>query len=273
VSEIIVDMNAWLGSWPFQYFQDETAADLVRRLAAEGITHAAVGNPEAAFSPDCLGTNERLLERVAGRPSLLPVLAVDPTKGDAPDILALAVKRKVRALRVFPGYHCYELSSPAAVSLIEKIAALCTVVLVVQVRMEDERTHHPLCKIPPVSIESIVETARRFPSLQVVAACPYYWEAMDLVRGPANLAFEISHVETLRTLLSLSQQAPADRILFGTHVPFLQSMATLMKLRAPYVPADLRLAVASANATRVLGALARPSVTRKKAATRPRKGR
>jgi hypothetical protein len=96
--------------------------------------------------------------------------------------------------------------------------------------------------------------ARRFPGLRIVAQCPYYHEAVDLGKGPANLSFDISHVETLRTLLSLTGQVPVDRVLYGTHAPFLQSYAALMKLDAPYVTPEVRAAVGSGNARALFGA-------------------
>ncbi len=145
--------------------------------------------------------------------------------------------------------------------------------------MEDERTHHPLCRIPPVKIESIVDLARRFPALPVVAQCPYYHEAIELAKGPSNLSFDISHVETLRTLPSLAQQVPVERVLYGTHVPFLQSRAALMKLDAPDVTPALRAAVGWENARALFGAslaarrtaaAARKPVTAAKSAPRRR---
>jgi hypothetical protein len=250
----VIDVNAWLGQWPFQYFHDETAALLQERLAAEGVTCALVGSPEGAFNPDCLASNRILLRRLEGSRMLLPVLAADPTKGDWPDILVLARKAAAPAVRLFPGYHCYELGSAPALELVEHVAKAGSLALFVQIRMEDERTHHPLCRIPPVKIESIIDLARRFPALSIVAQCPYYHEAVDLAKGPANLSFDISHVETLRTLVSLASQVPVERVLYGTHVPFLQSRAALMKLDAPYVPPEVRAAVGSENARALFGA-------------------
>ncbi len=268
----LVDVNAWLGPWPFQYFHDDTARLLEARLLAEGIGAALVGSPEAAFNPDCMAADKLLLSRLAGSSILRPVMALDPTKGDWKDVLSLGRDEGVAAIRLFPGYHCYELSSGAAVTAVEAIAAARSFALFVQMRMEDERTHHPLCRIPPVTVTSIIELARRFPTLSVVAVCPYNHEARELARGPDNLLFEISHVETLRTIASLLEAVPADRVLFGTHVPFLQSRAAVMKLEAPYVPADARAAIGSVNAARILGkAATAPAPARKKPATSARK--
>jgi predicted TIM-barrel fold metal-dependent hydrolase len=249
----LVDVNAWLGSWPFQYVNDDTARLLEARLLAEGIDQAFVGSPEAAFNPDCMAANQVHLVRLAGSSVLRPVMALDPTKGDWKDILSLSRDKGVAAIRLFPGYHCYELSSAPALAAIEAIAKAGTFALFVQMRMEDERTHHPLCKIPAVSVPSIVDMANQFPGLTVVAICPYNHEARELGKGPANLLFEISHVETLRTIASLLEAVPAERVLFGTHAPFLQPRAAVMKIHARYVPDDAQRIIGIENARRILG--------------------
>jgi uncharacterized protein len=63
---------------------------------------------------------------------------------------------------------------------------------------------------------------------------------------------ELSHVERLRTVASLLAEVPAERILFGTHAPFLTPRAAVMKLEAPYVPAPARRAIGSSNALAIL---------------------
>ena len=249
----IVDVNAWLGPWPFQYFHDDTARRLESRLAAEGIGHAMVGSPEAAFNPDCLAVNRLLLKRLKGSETLHPVPALDPTKGDWRDILALARDAGAAAVRLFPTYHCYDLSSGPALAAVEEIAKNGRFTLFLQVRMEDERTHHPLCMIPSLEMSAISTLASRFPGLSIAVLCPLFHEAVELSQCPANVSFDIAYVETLRTIASLLQNVPATRVLFGSHTPFLQPRAAVMKVEAPYVPAETRKAIVSVNARALMG--------------------
>ena len=249
----IVDVNTWLGSWPFQYFRDDSARRLESRLAAEGIGHALVGSPEAAFNPDCLAVNRLLLRRLKGSAALHPVLALDPTKGDWRDILAVARGEGAAAVRLLPTYHGYDLASPPVLTAVEDIAAHGHLALFLQVRMEDERTHHPLCKIPSLPVPSILALARRYPGLPVAALCPLYREAVELAKGPDNLRFDLAYVETLRTVSSLLGEVPVERVLFGSHTPFLQTRAAVLKVAAPYVPVEARRAIWSVNARAMLG--------------------
>ncbi len=248
----LVDVNAWLGSWPFQYFHEATAAILADRLAAEGITAAAVGNPEAAFNPDIMESNRILVRRLEKHAMLRPVPAVDPTKRDWRDVLALCRDEGAAAVRVFPGYHGYELGSPAAMAVMEQLAGERTLPLFVQVRMEDERTHHPRCRIAAVEVASVLEAAGRFPTLRFVALCPYFHEAVDLAKGPANVSFDISHVERLRTVSSLLAEVPLQRVLFGSHAPFLQPLAAVMKVQAPSAGEEARRAIGFENVAAII---------------------
>ncbi len=249
----MVDVNVWLGAWPFQYFQLDTARRLQNHLADEGIAQAFVGSPEAAFNADCAATNRLLLKRLDRVTTLHPVLALDPTKGDWKDILAMAGDEGAAAVRLFPNYHCYELDSPAAIAAVEEIAAAGKLALFVQMRMEDERTHHLMCKIPGVQVAAVSGVARRFAALPMVAVCAYYHEAVELTRQNPNLRVELSHVETLRTVATLLGEAPQERILFGSHTPFLQTRAAVMKVIAPYVSEAARRSLAEDNTRGILG--------------------
>jgi predicted TIM-barrel fold metal-dependent hydrolase len=250
----IIDVNVWLGAWPFQYFHDSSARALERRLESEGIVEALVGSPEAAFNPDCSAVNLRLARRLAGSSRLHPVPALNPTMGDWRDILERARGEGRAAIRLFPTYHVYDLASKEALTAIEQIARSGKLALFLQMRMEDERTQHPLCRVPGLPTETIADVARRFPELPVVALCPCYHEAVELAKATANVHMDLSHVETLRTLASLLGEVPAERILFGSHAPFLTPRAAVMKLEAPYVPRPARRAIGATNARAILGA-------------------
>ena len=251
----IVDVNAWLGVWPFQYFRDDTARKLENRLEAEGIEQALVGNPEAAFNPDCAATNRLLTKRLSGRPRLRAIHAANPVLADWPDVVRSCRDQGGVAIRLFPGYHCYDLTGAPALELIEETARAGDLPLFIQMRMEDERTHHPRCRIPGVSVDHIVEISRRYPELRMAALCPYFHEAVEITRETTNVFVDIAYVETLRTVTSLLSQAPQERVLFGSHTPFLTPSAAAMKLGALDVPEAARRAIGSGNARTLLGRL------------------
>lgn len=254
----LTDVNVWLGHWPFQLFAVDTAGALARLLDAEGITRALVSAAEAAFLPDCAEANALLARRLKGSTGLIPVPVVNPAMGNWRDVLLRARDAGAPAVKLLPGYHCYGLGDACSLELLEELAREPLGPVMVQLRIEDERAHHPLCRIPGVDCGAVIEAARRFPSLVVVALCPYFAEAARLLAETENVCVDLSFVEHMRTVGSLLDGAPGGRrtegrVLFGSHTPFLYTRAATLKLDAPDVPASTREAIASGNASRILG--------------------
>ena len=254
----IIDINTWLGSWPFSYYHEDTAARLSAHLEEEGVATAFVGSPESVFNHDYPEVNRILADRIAAYPRLLPVMTIDPTIGDWSGHLAKYRDEGVAAVRIIPSYHDYAADSPHLIAFLEDVAKARDLVLFVQMRMEDERTHHPRCKVPAFEDGQVAELARKFPDLSIVALCPGFYEAVTLLTSTENVCVDISHVETLRTLASLLSKVPAERVLFGSHSPFLYTRSAAMKLCAPYVPEDAQKAIGSANIRRLLDGIGRP---------------
>ncbi|MCZ6635391.1 MAG: metal-dependent hydrolase, partial [bacterium] len=76
---MILDINAWLGTWPFRSLRDNTPKTLVARLDRSGITMAAVSFIEAAFHRHPQSANERLAKAVAPHlDRLIPLGTINP---------------------------------------------------------------------------------------------------------------------------------------------------------------------------------------------------
>jgi len=216
----IIDVNTWLGAWPFDYLDEDTAEKLDSRLDSEGVSKAYVSTPEAALNSDCIEANRRLIRCVEQYERLHPVATLDPTIGGWKDALTGYCQNGMSVVRIMPGYHDYGCLSDDAVALVDAVAAR-DMVLIVQMRMADERTHHRLCQIPEVPVDDAMALAYRYPELPVVAMCAYFHEAVKIAELSSNVLFDLSHIERMRTLPSLLSQVPADRVLFGSHAPFL----------------------------------------------------
>ena len=249
----IIDVNSWVGSWPFDYHREDTAARLDSLLASEGISLAYVSTPEASLNPDYVEANRRLIRRVRRYDRFRPVPVLDPTIGGWREALSDYCEGGITAVRIIPGYHDYRCTCAEAAALVDAVEA-AGMALIVQVRMADERTHHRLCQIPAAPAGDIVELAGRHPGLPIVAMCTYFHEAVKIAASATNVSFDISHIERMRTLPSLLESVPAERVLFGSHAPFLTLLSAKMKLAAPGISEADRRCIASENARRIFGA-------------------
>ncbi len=253
---MLIDVNCWLGSWPFQRFAAGTAPALARRLQAEGIDLALVSPAEGILRPDPQDDNEALFRAVARTPALRPVPVLNPSLPGWPEQLRRWAARRIPAVRVLPNYHLYDLDGPAAAALAAALVEL-DLPLLVQLRVEDERSQHPLLRVAGVPVETVLAYAQRHPALRLACLCPYFGEAVALATGAANVWVDLAFAETLDTVVSLLARVPAERLLFGSHTPFLYPRAACAKLERAGLPPDAMEALRSGNARRLLGELLR----------------
>jgi predicted TIM-barrel fold metal-dependent hydrolase len=244
---VIVDCNVSLGHWPFARLTVETARELSVHLQRHGIERALVSSADAVLFPEPEECNERLRSALEGFPSLLPVPVLNPRTASAAVILA---GPGLRAVKLIPNYHGYSLSDPRAVAVCRE-AARRGVPVMVQMRMEDERGHYELLKVPGVGVEDVTALASAVPGLTLVALCPYFAEARTLAKVPGILV-DISFTEVPDTLAQLCAAVPASNILFGSHTPLSYTGAAVAKLASAEIGEKERQMIGSGNAIRVL---------------------
>jgi uncharacterized protein len=250
----LVDVNTSLGRWPFATYEQDTAAKLSNHLAGEGIGLALVSSIDTALFPDPHIPNMGLAEALEPYPDLLPLMTLDPTLTHWRDCLETYRDRgTLNAVRVIPNYHRYTLDDPRMDELTVQLQQSDHPVLVVQMRLEDERAHYPLMAVPGVPVADIVALAERHPQLPILCLCAYRAEAVKLTRNAANILVDLAYIEFKDTLAVLLRDIPPDRVVFGSNTPMLYARAALMKMLHANVDQTTLEAVGSTNASRLLG--------------------
>jgi predicted TIM-barrel fold metal-dependent hydrolase len=246
---MIIDCNVGFGPWPFARFAEDTPARLAALLTGSGIDRALVSSTQAVLyeePAECNGELEKKLRRV---PGLFPVPVVNPRVASAASIMSR--KPAPRAFKLIPNYHGYSLWD-------ERAGALCTraaergIPVLIQMRVEDERSHYELMRVPGVPVADIIGLARRIPGLTVVALCPYFGEAAALAAAP-GVFVDISFAEVLDTLRQLCDKAPAEKIVFGSHAPWLYPQAAVAKLKVCTISDTQREDIGWRTASRIFG--------------------
>ena len=80
---MLIDMNAYLGHWPFRKLRHNTAPELVALMDDRGIDLACVSSASAIFYKNSQAGNEDLAAEVADYPGrLIPFAVINPTSAD-----------------------------------------------------------------------------------------------------------------------------------------------------------------------------------------------
>ncbi|MFQ5809489.1 MAG: amidohydrolase family protein [Armatimonadota bacterium] len=234
---MIVDTNTWVGHWPFQRLVRSTPPELAEHLAAEGIDRAWTAAADAVLYQDPQLGNADWLPAMATHDTLVPVAIIDPSLRNWRDSLKQCVEQwGARVVKLVPSYHRLDLESADVDECIEE-AADGGLAVSIQYRMEDERRHHLLMKVPAPPTDAIVALAQRHPETKLHVACAYRPEALRMLEAE-NLIFEISSLEHMDTLASMTEKIPAERLCFGSHTPFYLARSAVLKVQASALPEE-----------------------------------
>ena len=225
----IIDTSVFCGYWPFRSLSIRTPEALKAFLQGHGVGQAWVAATEAVLYPDPMQGNEPLLEAVAGDDFFVPVAVIDVTLATwRRDALTCLERWGCRAFKLLPNYHQYDLSHPRVADLVD-LAENAQVPVCIQVRMMDERGHHPLTKVPGVPLEQLIPLARRHLDARFLVCGVYYRELASLADA-TNVWAEISLVERERPLKIAVDTLGPERVVFGSHSPFIYFEAVAAKL-------------------------------------------
>jgi len=247
---MIFDVNTWLGRWPFQQLDADTPARLKKKLVKAGIGACCVSQADAVLVSDPDIWNQRLFAAVAKDPFFVPVPVFNPCLYPWERILAGYQKQGIKAVRFLPGYHSYGFSDTRCVHAVARVRKLGMLPLI-QIRLEDERTHHLLMQVKPPAIEEAVVLANKITG-PIVFLCGYLNEVNQLGEKTQNACSDFSFCEKLNTLAVMAHSIPWQRILFGSHAPFFYPEAAMLKFSHAELGKKELAAIAGKNLSKML---------------------
>lgn len=233
----ILDSNVHLFSWPFRCLPLDETEKLVAKMRSLRITTALAGTFEGIFHRDLTAANGRLAVECARFPELIPVASIDPSlPGWERDLTAAKT-----VIRLHPGYHGYTLADP---SFHELLVAAGEHGLLIQltVALEDPRTQPELVRVPEVDLNPLPAAMAQAPAARVQLL---NWKGrsplLDALRLLPNLSVDTALVDGTDAVATLVKTFGPERVLFGSHAPFLIPEAALLRVHeADLGEADLR---------------------------------
>jgi len=248
----IIDVNAYVGDWPFRPLRHRSPAAVRRALQEAGITRAVVSPLAAIFRQECTSANEELMRALRRRGEFfIPAPALNPAYPGWEGDLEAAIAVGAPGVRLFPNYHAYSLDEPGARAVVQRAAA-AGIVVFVSLRMQDERHHHPRMMVPAVPLELVVGLASAVPEARIVVCMGRYAEAEALLAA-GNVWLDLSGVQgPVGCVELLAERFGADRLLMGTGAPLQYPLPAAAKIHASELPQAEREKILGGNAASLL---------------------
>jgi len=254
---VTIDVNVSLSRWPFRRLTGDEPSALVAKLRRNHVAEAWAGSFDGVFHKDIAAANARLAEdcRKHGPGLLRPFGSVNPKLPDwREDLRRCVEEHTMPGIRLHPNYHGYTLEDPAFREVL-RLAASKQLVVQLALCLEDERTQHPLMRVPPVDPGPLAEAVAAEPQLNLVVLNSYPQlppEKLRALFSRANVYFDFAMVERVGGVARLAEQVTWPRVLFGSHYPFYYFESAPLKVRESGLTEAQTKAVLEENARRLL---------------------
>lgn len=232
---MIIDVNAFLGHYPFRSLRFTSAAKMIEHMDTHGIDVAVVSSLHAVFYRDVQRGNEELFQDIqpfADR--LIPIVTVNPKYIDWERDLADAVEqRRIKGVTLLPEHHGYSLTGELGHAALKRIADYDLPVVLTQ-RLEDRRQRHHWDAAEDLTTATLMEVATAHPKLRFLLSNWIGLNGMQLVaaglRGRCLVDFARLDVLLNQDIPKLIDELRIDAIAFGSHMPFDYLGPSLVKL-------------------------------------------
>lgn len=245
-----IDINACFGQWQYWDLYDRSADDLVGLMDRNGIDRAAVLSLRGVFVDWRKGNDETLFAARRYPDRLIPFATLSPFMDGGAGELERILDEGCRGVRLYPSFHSYRLDSEF-VDEVCRIAGQRQVPVMIPTRIMMN------WRFTPVPLDAIGAVAERNPLTTFVMSGPNYlieYQALvRLMRRCANVLYEISCLQGFNAVAKLAVEVGVDRVLFGTGAVLHYPACNVAKLDHAELTSEQRAAIASENATKLLG--------------------
>ncbi|MCD2422480.1 amidohydrolase [Niabella pedocola] len=267
---MLIDINAYVGHWPFMQLKYNNCTALVERMNKYGVETSVISNLNGIFYKNTQSANRELYEELKAlgtqRKRFIPFAVINPTyAGWQYDLEECVKKFGMKGVRVYPKYHDYEITDPALIELVKRTRDM-NLPVAFNYKMVDSRQRSWM-DIDYVAYTPKPEWTLKniFPIIKAVPDAKYMilnvTNSMQLDAADAAL-FKKARVlmdtsgRTINDLGSLLKTQGTERFAFGTHAPildYLTGMLRIESLRAEEADARVKELLRSGNATHFLG--------------------
>ena len=260
---MLLDINAYVGHWPFKQLKYNTCASLVDRMDQFGVDVSVISSLHGVFYKNTQSANEKLYKEIRSERRfdnrLIPFAIINPIyAGWKNDFEVSIEKMGMQGIRLYPLYHDYDLTVPACIQLV-KMARDRGLPVAFSARIVDSRQRSWMDLNVEWTLEDIMPVIREVPDakywiLNVANSTRLSIADIDLLKT-TDLLFDTSG-RSMNDLPDLLTIYGKNKFAFGTHSPILDYLTGLLRieaLRENEINEEGKEQIRSENAKRMLG--------------------
>ena len=267
---MLLDINAYIGHWPFRRLRGNTLDSMLQRMDKFGVDKAVVANINGIFYKDTHSANEELHAAITSnkvfKDRFIPFATMNPILPWWKHSLQVSNEEfGMKGIRLYPLYHEYELTDPKCIELV-KAARDRQMPVSIPLRMIDLRQRSWLDVDSELDLNHIAALVREVPDAQYIV--------LDMRQGRGRRTTEESQkilqqadilFDTVRgsgvpvtgysgvSLHELLEIYGPEKLAFGTETPFIDYCTPFIRI-AVFEEADEKTKelIWSGNARRML---------------------
>jgi predicted TIM-barrel fold metal-dependent hydrolase len=260
---MLLDINAYVGHWPFKQLQNNTCKTLLECMNRFGVEISVISNLNGVFYKDTHAANEELFEEIRSdkrfEHRFIPFAVLNPIYAGWQNDLEICHKKLgMKGVCLYPLYHDYEITDPACVELAKNASDLGMIIKFVH-RIVDSRQRSWMDISREFSLKDIMPVIKEVPDAKYFVANAansliVNEEDTNLLKK-TDILFDTSG-RVLSDLGEMIKRYGKDKFAFGTHSPVLDYLAGLLRIESLYESESdeaTKELLKSGNAKRILG--------------------
>ena len=240
-----IDINAYVGHWPFKQMKHNTCVALLERMDQFGVDVSVVANLNGIFYKNTQAANLELVEEAKASDRngdrLILFSIINPVYPSWRNDLEECARMGMKGIRIYPKYHDYSLTDPLCIEMVKRARDLGMVVALT-LRMVDSRQRSWM------DIEDVAGTEKNewalrdlLPLITAVPDASYF--ILNLANSYQLNEKEMETIKKGKILFdssgrSISNMAAflktfgREKMAFGTHSPILDYLTGMLRIES-----------------------------------------
>lgn len=260
---MLVDINAYVGHWPFKKLHYNTCGTLLNRMDQFGIGVSVISNLNGIFYKNTQPANQELYEEIKSDSTFstrfIPFAVINPIyAGWKYDFETSIHDMGMKGIRLYPKYHDYELIDPACIELVN----MCKdrgIPIAFSFRMVDARQRSWLDIENEWKLEDIIPILKEVPDAKylLLNLCnsTRLNEAEEMILKKANVLTDTGG-RSVNAIKELLEKYGPEKFAFGSHTPILDHLTGLLRIESLWeeeTDEGTKEMMRSGNAKKMLG--------------------